>query len=653
MSSGLPTTLSTLKRPKFLASAAFVVALVVGALTLPLGRAEAHGVQVSSNPAPNSQVAQSPKTITVNFSEAIEPSVSTIQLWDQSAKQVPLPSAEFPTSDHKTMTVSGPSNLPPGIYTVIWRNLSTVDGHTWAGSFPFTVLGPGGAVPKGAVPKSLFKPPSNGPSSLDSAARWIVLLGSAVMLGGTAYVLFIVHPSTRRVSPETGALLRKLSRTVLITTTAIAVFFVLQGSLLQLISQADKLGGLGKADDLLRDTRSGHFLIARQGLLAIALLAVFLVSRARSGASQVFALGLLLLASVGVLLTLSLVSHSAAASDGSFWTSAVDIFHLLAAALWIGMLVHIGLAMPRWLDELKGVPRTLFAAESFRRFSLIATVSVVVIMASGVLSALVQFTAWSDLWTSSYGWSLVAKMALMLPLLAMAGLNAFYLGRRVEVAGMQLAGSALDDPGPASQPTERLQRILVNTVRIEAVLAIMVLVAVAVLTQLEPPRAAAQAQNLTASASSAAPVKTQSDYIQKNAEVSGLIMVLRVTPGKIGENQFDIGLGSEFGGIGEVQDVRLDFVNKAANTGQSRLALPLAGSAKFSAKAANLSLPGDWTITAIIRRLGIDDVRADFTIPIAKGPECKRFTGHHHESVRQHLGIGHSAALDRLARSLR
>jgi hypothetical protein len=155
-------------------------------------------------------------------------------------------------------------------------------------------------------------------------------------------------------------------------------------------------------------------------------------------------------------------------------------------------------------------------------------------------------------------------------------------------------------------------------VRIEAVLAISVLVAVAVLTQLEPPRAAAQAQNLNALASSSSPSQIDRGYIQKNAEVSGLIMVLRVSPGKIGENQFELGLGSEFGGIGEVQDVRLDFENKGAATGQSRLALPLSGSAKFSAKAANLSLPGDWTITAIIRRRGLDDVRQAFDVPVAK-----------------------------------
>jgi copper transport protein len=595
------------------------VAVLLGGFAIAHSQAEAHGVQVSSSPAPNSQAGQSPGEITVTFSEKIEPSVTTIQLWDQSAKQVTLPAPTFDSAS-TTMTVAVPDKLAPGIYTVIWRNLSSVDGHTWAGSFPFTMLGPNGEVPAGSVPASLqdlAKLPSNGPSSLDSAARWIVLLGSAVMLGGAAYVMFIVRPSTRRLSPESGALLRNLSRTILITTTLIAIFFVLQGSLLQLISQADKLGGLGKTDDLLRDTRSGHYLIARQGLLLVALLSVLFVSRVQNGRAQIVGLSALLLSSVGVLLTLSLVSH-AAASDGSFWTTTVDVLHLLAASIWIGMLVHIGLSMPRWLGELKGVPRTLFAAESFRRFSFVAATSVAVLLTSGVVSALVQFTSWSELWDTSYGLSLIAKMSLMMPLLAVAGLNAFYLGRRVEVAGLQLAGGADDDAEPALQPVERLQRVLANTVRVEAVLAIAVLVSVAVLTQLEPPRAAAQAQDLRAAAPATSPTKTDLGYIQRNAEVEGLIMVLRITPGKVGQNTFEVGLGSEFGSVGEVQDVRLDFTNKTASTGQSRLDLPLAGSARFEATAANLSLPGDWTVTAIVRRRGVDDVTTTFDVPIAK-----------------------------------
>jgi len=604
---------------RWLLLASLVAAVAAGAFSFARGRAEAHAVQVASDPAPNSQLAQSPKTITISFSEEIEPSVSTIQLWDQSAHQVALGQPKFFNDDPKKMAAEVPETLPSGIYTVIWRDLSKTDGHTWAGSFPFTVLGPNGEAPQGTVPPQLLKlgqAPSNRPSTLDSVARWVVLLGTAVIMGGTTYVLFVARPASRRLSPESGETIRHISHTVLLITCAIGAFFTLEGSLLQLVVQAHRLGGLGHADNLLWDTRSGHYLLARQGLVAVALVALALAWRARGRRQETAALGLLLASSFGVLLTQSLVSHSAA-SIGPFWTTSIDVLHLAAAAVWIGMLIHVGLAMPRWLDELKGAPRTLFAADSFQRFSLIAAISVTVLLTSGVLSALAQFTAWKDLWTYSYGWSLIAKMVALLPLIAVAGLNAFLLESRVEAAALHIAGGAVDDGGTATEPVIRLQRLLANSVRLEAALGIVVLVAAAVLIQLEPPRAAAQAANQAAAASNQPPGAAERGFIQDNAEVNGLIMALKITPGTLGQNSFELGLGSEFGSIGDILDTRLDFENITSNAGRSTLPLTLSGSAKFTADGANLSLPGDWAITVTVHRRGADDARAAFPVSIA------------------------------------
>ncbi len=601
--------------------------LAVPLLILDRGRAEAHAVQVGSDPAPNSQVATSPGRLSVSFSEPIETSVSSFQLWDETPQELPLGALSFPSSTE--MVVQVPDELPMGIYTVVWRNLSTVDGHTWAGSFPFTVLGPNGEVPAGGTAVSvgdLIDLPSDTPSTLDSVARWVVLLGSAVMLGGTAYVLTVAFPAARVLSPEASAKLRSLSRTVLLVTGAIAAFLVLEGSIIQLLLQADRLGGLDRVDDILRNTRSGRYLIARQVLLLVALGGLGLAWRAGDRAAALPGLGLLLLASVGVLLTQSLVSH-AGATDGPFWSTSADFLHLLAASLWVGGLIHVGLAMPRWLDELKGAPRTLFAGESFRRFSLLATVSVVVIISSGLLSAFVQLNSWSDLWSSNYGWSLVGKLSAMVPLLAVGGLNAFILRPRVVDAARELNGGEPEgDAVPGA--VGRLQRLLANTVRVEAVLGVLVLVAVGVLIQLEPPRAAAEAE---AAASVVAPTgplpQDERGYFVKANQEGGLVISLKVDPAQVGQNSFEVGLGSEFGGIGEVLQTRLEFNNQTADIGPSRLELPLAGSAKFAADGSNLSLPGDWEVTVTVRRRGEDDVTTTFDVPLRSEDSTEASSG--------------------------
>jgi copper transport protein len=331
---------------------------------------------------------------------------------------------------------------------------------------------------------------------------------------------------------------------------------------------------------------------------------------------------------VGVLLTQSLVSHASGGGEGTFWTTSADFLHLLAASIWIGALVHIGLAMPRWLDDLKGAPRTLFAAESFRRFSLLAVVSVGILMVSGIFSALAQFTAWEQLWDTTYGWALVAKLALMLPLLGVGALNALYLGRRVEVAGMRIAGGAVDSDDDLGS-IERLQRLLSRSVRIEAILAAAVLVTVGVLIQLEPARAEAEAEAAQAQGGNVITGELPQDekgYYLKANQAGGLVVSLKIDPAQVGVNTFEIGLGSEFGSVGEVQLAKLEFANQAAGIAESDLELPLAGSAKHVADGANISQPGEWDITATIRRRGEDDVSTTFTVPV-RGEEASVSAG--------------------------
>ncbi len=75
--------------------AGLLLALVTAALAS--GRADAHGVQVASDPPPGAQLIETPDLITVTFSEPIEPSVSTVQLWDQAGQQVMLQSNRIET----------------------------------------------------------------------------------------------------------------------------------------------------------------------------------------------------------------------------------------------------------------------------------------------------------------------------------------------------------------------------------------------------------------------------------------------------------------------------------------------------------------------------------------------------------------------------
>ncbi len=61
--------------------------------------ARAHAVQLASKPAPNEQFLDWPRTISITFSEPLEPSVTSVQLWDTSPAELPLSAPTYTAED--------------------------------------------------------------------------------------------------------------------------------------------------------------------------------------------------------------------------------------------------------------------------------------------------------------------------------------------------------------------------------------------------------------------------------------------------------------------------------------------------------------------------------------------------------------------------
>jgi copper transport protein len=108
----------------------------VGVLASP---ADAHALLKRSFPAAGSSLPRAPHAMLLYFTEAPEPSLSTVLLLDSSGQTVP--------GVGKPTVVAGNAEelraaLPPladGVYTVNWRTVSKVDGHVTGGSFAFGI----------------------------------------------------------------------------------------------------------------------------------------------------------------------------------------------------------------------------------------------------------------------------------------------------------------------------------------------------------------------------------------------------------------------------------------------------------------------------------------------------------------------------------
>ena len=112
------------------------IVLVVGLALAPVA-ATAHAHLDHATPAAGSTVAQSPKEISLWFTEALEAKFSTVEVRDAQGRPVQAGSATLARDNTAQLRVPL-KPLPPGTYKVIWRVLS-VDTHVTEGDFTFSV----------------------------------------------------------------------------------------------------------------------------------------------------------------------------------------------------------------------------------------------------------------------------------------------------------------------------------------------------------------------------------------------------------------------------------------------------------------------------------------------------------------------------------
>ncbi|HEY6154472.1 MAG TPA: copper resistance CopC family protein [Candidatus Udaeobacter sp.] len=114
----------------------FIVTFLI--LVAASARLEAHAFLKDANPGVGSTIQTSPSEVRIRFSENIEPSVSSIQVFDASGKEVDKQDLRLDRSDHGLLHISLP-RLRAGTYKVVWRVVS-VDTHVTKGNFTFRIV---------------------------------------------------------------------------------------------------------------------------------------------------------------------------------------------------------------------------------------------------------------------------------------------------------------------------------------------------------------------------------------------------------------------------------------------------------------------------------------------------------------------------------
>jgi copper transport protein len=616
-----------------------LLAALLALITLT-SMAQAHALLIRSIPEANAELSAPPPTIELWFSEPLEARFSSATLVDFTGAEIPTGASMVHSEDPTQMTLPL-GDLPPGIYTVVWRTLSSVDGHEWVGSFPITILNADGSRPSATAITVDGSRRGELPTPVEAAARWISLSGALLLFGGALFWLTALWPLWRRMdNGMTSAgqqLLRTLSRRVLLTTLASGAVALILGGWLQVGVQAISVGGLDHLPALVLETRPGNLLLYRHLLTGVALLLILSTLLERKGrlpltiagiytmillamvvmlavqtprplALSVFGLGLfglgfvlaqmripalraslltvwmLLIFSGVALATFSLGSHAAAVA-GSGWAILGDWIHLGAAAAWLGGLFLLALLL--WMARVRFSALDLVALSGIvRRFSLLAGASVFVLAVTGLFSSLVQLSALDLLWTTVYGWVLLAKLALVALALGIGLLN----NRLVHRQG-------------AETPI-RFSRFL-RQILSESAVGVAIMIVVAVLVQTPVPQAEV--------------VSTPSVQTAFNDIVlaDDLLIHVQVSPNQVGNNRYWTHLyHSDGSAIGEVQLVRFLFVHQEEELGQSRIDLEPMGRDTFAAEGAYLNRAGPWDLSIYVRRRGMDDLLTNLTVNV-------------------------------------
>lgn len=574
-----------MSRPASLARPAlFALLLAAAALALlqDAPRASAHALLARADPPINAALRESPTAITLFMTEPLQREYSSVQVLDSGGQRRDIGATEFFELDATRMRVNV-LRLTPGVYTVVWRTLSQIDGHTWNGSYVFSVLNPDGSAPAGAgVVVELGR--SGPPTAADAAVKAVGFAALFLFVGALAFWL-----AAGALPEARGGLVESTVRPMLAIAAALGILTTGY----EAVAAALELGGFGLLDDILFNTRLGLWLHTRWfALIAAALLLTWLARRPRAAAPE-WARRSLAAPAIAWLASTAAVSHGAALAAGGIWGALFDALHLTAAALWIGMLAALIAAL--WRGRRDAGPqrrpsRTLRIA-LVQRFSLIAAASVPVLLAAGLLGALIQIPDARGLVETDWGAAFIAKLVALLLLFSAAALNAILLRPR------------------SAQGDARAERWFAPMMRIELALAAVVLVITAALTQLPSPV-------------SALPDTEQRDNtITRTVARADVLAQITIAPNLVGFNRWEVRLTDAAGAPldNPVEAVRLRFRYDDPSVGPVAAPTIAEGDGVFSLEGAYFGLPGRWTVEAELRRASGDDLLAAVQSEVVPG----------------------------------
>ncbi len=416
-------------------AAALVAALAV---LVPAAPASAHASLVSTDPADGSLLDEAPSEVVLTFNEPVRLTAQAITVYDATGQPV----ASDASASGTAVTVDlAEDALGRGTYVMGWFVVSA-DGHPVSGSLTFSV---------GERSDEVVDVPA-GPES----SRWVdAVLGVtqavtyAGLLVATGLAVFVALVLPHGTGAAGGRARRRLRRVARVAAAVAAVGALVLVPLASVRAQGLELAQLFSAFE--PGLVHNEVTVANLFLVGLGLTAVAFPDGVPDRAQRA-----VLLAAAGVAAAGPALAGHTRSYQPEWLLLLVDTLHLWTGAAWLGGLVGLALTLPL----LTGRERD--AAELLSRFSTTAAAFLVVVAVTGSVQAWRILGSWSALVETTYGRLLLAKLGIVLVVVAAAAWNRFRL-----LPGVRRAATTSARASTAAA--------LRRTVSVEAVLLLAVL----------------------------------------------------------------------------------------------------------------------------------------------------------------------------------
>ncbi len=440
-----------------------LVLATIGCL-VAAGPAAAHAEFVSSSPAPFEIRTFAPSSVTVTLSEAVQPRSPLILVTNMTGGRVDQGPTTLYATDPTTFSVDTPG-IGPSVYTVTWSAISADDGHFSVGTFYFIVRNRDGTLP-GPFPQGSGATSAEFVSPLDVALRALEFGGFSVAFGTLMFVILIWAPARSDLQGVEAESAKEVEQRLLrfarwgSVLFAIAVGALWAGNLLAAppATLAGVVGSTYLLSAALRFALGATFLALVTGSLVRP-------TPSRQPGGRPWMLLAAVFVGLGAILAESIATHSAIVEEWWPLGPLADAAHFYGVALWIGSL----LAIVRVRGFLLRSPSLTFVRIVFEAFSRFAMLAVVLIVVAGVALSVILVGSLAALIGTDYGWVVLAKVGLLVPMVVLGALN---------------RGSLSPADAPHVRPADI--STMAKRIRAEAALGAGVLVLAGLLTTLNP-----------------------------------------------------------------------------------------------------------------------------------------------------------------------